>query len=378
MSHDSASPDQAAELRILARWDGQRISEVATVNLRPQGAPLLRGLTAAEACTRVPLLFSLCSTAQGTAARLACAAAGDGDPARRDATLTAPLLAEMVREHLWRLLLDWPVALGRPARRGVFADAYRRLRAAGSAEPGATLPAELLDWLDREWPAGIACELAAGTRRATMEGGAGTLLTDFAVLIDEDQPATSEPGAPWLPCQGAAEWARAFGGMPTAAFSVQPVLDQAGRETGALARQAQSPAVAMLLDRGLRVAARYVARVLDLRDCLRSLADPRADADGTSPCDAAVLPGGGGIARVETARGTLLHAVRLAHGTVEDYVIVAPTEWNLHPDGPLAREARGRSFAGPQAARRHLERLALALDPCVAFEVSLDGANARY
>jgi Ni,Fe-hydrogenase I large subunit len=94
--------------------------------------------------------------------------------------------------------------------------------------------------------------------------------------------------------------------------------------------------------------------------------------------DAASLPGGGGIARVETARGTLLHAVRIDDGRIADYAIVAPTEWNLHPAGPLLRALQGRGFAGAGPARRHLERLALALDPCVAFEVFLDGADTRY
>jgi coenzyme F420-reducing hydrogenase alpha subunit len=116
--------------------------------------------------------------------------------------------------------------------------------------------------------------------------------------------------------------------------------------------------------------------VLDLQECLRGLVDPGAD--GAALCDAAVLPDGGGIARVETARGTLLHAVRLEHGRIDDYAIVAPTEWNLHPGGPLVRETCGHAFAGLQAARRHVERLVLALDPCVAFEVSLDDVNTRY
>ncbi|MCM2311660.1 MAG: nickel-dependent hydrogenase large subunit [Steroidobacteraceae bacterium] len=366
----------AADLSIRARWDGQRVSEVTTVNLRPQGAPLLRGLTAAEACERVPRLFSLCSAAQGTAAVLACTAAGVGAHAPGGSACAAQLRAEMVREHLWRLLLDWPAALGRPARREVFADSYRRVRTAGAAGPGATWPAEVSAWLEREWPAGVADELAAGERHAATDtGAADTLLGVFTALIEEDRPTTGTD-MQWLPQQHATEWARAFGSVPPPAFCMQPCLGGAGRETGALARQARAPAVAALLGRGQRVAARYRARVLDLQECLQSLADPSAD--GTALCDAAVLPDGGGIARVETARGTLLHAVRLEHGRIDDYAIVAPTEWNLHPDGPLVRETRGHAFTGLRAAQRHLERLALALDPCVAFEVSLDDVNTRY
>ena len=43
------------------------------------------------------------------------------------------------------------------------------------------------------------------------------------------------------------------------------------------------------------------------------------------------------IAAVETARGPLLHFARVRDGRIEDYHVLAPTEWNFHPRGLLAR-----------------------------------------
>jgi hypothetical protein len=49
---------------------------------------------------------------------------------------------------------------------------------------------------------------------------------------------------------------------------------------------------------------------------------------------------------------------------VNDYRVLAPTEWNFHAQGALAAALRERRFDAAQT------RLAtLALDPCVAFDL---------
>jgi hydrogenase nickel incorporation protein HypA/HybF len=61
-----------------------------------------------------------------------------------------------------------------------------------------------------------------------------------------------------------------------------------------------------------------------------------------------------GFAAVETPRGRLCHWTRLSRdGIIDEYAIVAPTEWNLHPAGPFvlgalgARARRRRSPGSP-------------------------------
>ena len=77
---------------------------------------------------------------------------------------------------------------------------------------------------------------------------------------------------------------------------------------------------------------------------------------------------GTGIAAVETARGTLLHRVDLAEGRVVRYRILAPTEWNFHPDGAFVRGLIGCPAKSETEARGAAGLLAHALDPCVSIE----------
>jgi Ni,Fe-hydrogenase I large subunit len=87
------------------------------------------------------------------------------------------------------------------------------------------------------------------------------------------------------------------------------------------------------------------------------------------------LADGSGLAWVDNARGLLIHQVRLAGDRVQQYRIVAPTEWNFHPTGALHRALQGAPVADAAAAQQLAERLVHSLDPCVACRVELDGAG---
>mgnify|MGYP002381475159 CR=1 FL=1 len=81
----------------------------------------------------------------------------------------------------------------------------------------------------------------------------------------------------------------------------------------------------------------------------------------------------GATAVVEAARGRLVHAVQLSDDRrhVQRYVILAPTDWSFHPDGPAAHSlaALARTQTSEIAARARL--LIEALDPCVPFDLEL-------
>lgn len=69
----------------------------------------------------------------------------------------------------------------------------------------------------------------------------------------------------------------------------------------------------------------------------------------------------------EMARGLLLHWVQLdAHGSVLDYRVLAPTEWNFHPQGALAQAVTALT---PQD-QVQAAMLAAAFDPCVSCTVA--------
>jgi coenzyme F420-reducing hydrogenase alpha subunit len=80
-----------------------------------------------------------------------------------------------------------------------------------------------------------------------------------------------------------------------------------------------------------------------------------------------------GIGFAEAARGLLVHRVSMLDGRVRRYQILAPTEWNFHPQGVVAEGLKAIARAGVTGAE--LERLArlyiTAVDPCVDYQLSV-------
>ncbi len=74
------------------------------------------------------------------------------------------------------------------------------------------------------------------------------------------------------------------------------------------------------------------------------------------------------VSWVETARGRLFHAARCNEaGIALDYAIIAPTEWNFHPQGIVANwlSAWQGSAMDEQAFRSQALNLMQIMDPCV-------------
>ena len=324
-------------------------------NRRAAGAALLRGREPAAAAALATVLFGVCARAQGLAARLASTAAMGRHVGDTRAALDG-VAAEIAREHAWRLLLDWPRQFGGEPRRAEFAQLHARLERS-AVEPGPAV--DFLRALAAE--AGMRISAGATATHLRRRGGLGQLL---AAAIEHDRPAVNGPGTALLAWHDASHWAATMGGkLPAEGWCRQPDWRGAPAETGPLARCRDVPLVRRLLGQGLRVAARIAARIVELGQAAEHLAGGpvwvRADSCMIAP-DAA-------LAAVETARGLLLHVLRLDGGTVAEYRIVAPTEWNFHPAGAFEREA-GVLAAVDEPALARIRRLALALDPCVAWQ----------
>ena len=84
--------------------------------------------------------------------------------------------------------------------------------------------------------------------------------------------------------------------------------------------------------------------------------------------DHPVTPGKG-LAAVETARGRLIHYMEIEDGRTHRYRILAPTEWNFHWNGPLARGLLGTEILDGFSDAVAL--LVTAIDPCVQFDVDM-------
>lgn len=348
---------------------GSAVAGVEICSSRPQLAQkLMAGRSPEEAADLAGLIFSLCGKAQKAAAQAACEAARGMEPARDAHRRRArEVLVELAQEHAWRLLLNWPEQAGRaPDMPSLL---KLRQAAADTAAFAAALEALLETVVLGQAPAVWLRHDGAGFD-AWRQAGATLVAKLFADLGDGPDPGGSQcallPALADLEDAAARELARRALAEP--AFCAAPTWNDAPAETGALARAGNRPPLfAWIARRGRGAGARLLARLLELAELPQRLG---AEADGRARVVRAwPLEENAGMAGVETSRGLLIHVVRLKAGKVADYRIIAPTEWNFHPAGPLAQALAGLGTgAGLEAAARLVSQ---SMDPCVAYGVEL-------
>lgn len=134
----------AGLLTVRADFAEGRLKHVDVALRRPPVAQLFVGQSPEAVVRIVPCLYAICARAQRLTAQAAlAAAAGDATQPADD----AGLWIEMLHENLWRLLLDWPPALGLPPAQAAFI-AWRAARHDGCcAEATRRLLADVLDGL---------------------------------------------------------------------------------------------------------------------------------------------------------------------------------------------------------------------------------------
>jgi len=378
------------ELVVRLPWNGHHVDQATLHSSRPfVAARIFAGKSPDEVVAAVPLMFSICGGAQRVAAVNALAAAGAFGVCGGDTEDELGVILETVQEYFWRLLIDWPKAMGRKPLTAPVAAVRQQIavnargpngspegpRAAAAHELGASIgllatksiygispgawlslgdSAALQAWIDRgaTLPAVLLGELMRQMPDVGRSDVALMPTTTPEALISAVVPAMAEPR-----------------------FARTPTWDGDPVETGALARMCSQPVVAAQAARyGNAVATRMVARLAELATLLQELAAARSDHDAPARIQMFALAPGDGLAAVQTARGLLLHRARLADGKVKDYQIVAPTEWNFHPEGALVRGLSGLA-ANDETQLEQRARVAVqALDPCVACRIEVGHA----
>lgn len=355
------SSDLEGRIDVRLTQQAGRVTGVAIRSTRPQLAPrLMAGRTPDEAADLAGLIFSLCGQAQRAAARAACDAALGKNRESADAP---PVLMELAREHAWRLLLDWPQEVSQtPDMASLLA-----LRQAPPDQFTSTLETLLREKLLGEPPAAWLARDLAGLD-AWAQQGATLPARLFAHLIATlaEGADTGLSGAAWLPELSAwtPEMVTALACRTLADMSFCAVPDWRGApaETGAIARSHRQPLLAeWIAKRGRGMGARLLARLHELAQLPYQMRT-----GGARSLRAWSIGEGVGIAGVETSRGLLFHVASLHDGKVADYRILAPTEWNFHPAGPLAQ-----ALTGLEADKELARLVSRSLDPCVAFDVEL-------
>jgi hypothetical protein len=359
-------------LRVGLRVDGARVVQVRISSSRPDIArQLLSGRSRAEAVAMVPRLFSICARSQAAASELACAAAA-GEPVAEAILARArdSVSAETLRETAWRTLLEWPKTIGELPGEAAIAAARGALTGpvggSGEAIALAAFGSSAEEWL--------ALQTLPALQRWADQGRTATARFVRHALDDDDAAAGTQPAQAMAtvallatPEQASTlvELAQAIEADP--AFARRPIWRGAAAETGALARWQSDALLRSLMQRcHSRVPARFVARLHELALLLAGR--------GSAALGATALPDGSGLAWIENARGLLVHRLRLVQGRTADYRIVAPTEWNFHPDGALPAAILDTPAHDLDALHRHVSVLVDSLDPCVACSVEVEDA----
>lgn len=349
---------------------------------------LFEGKTVDEALPLVPLLFNVCGQAQQTAAvRAIETARGNSATESVERARDALVDIETLREHLWRILMDWPrfsgdgpaspalpVTMGAieairrtidPARSlctpanaealagtGPLDQRYAHLRSLVRDE---VLDSDPLDWLNQDAD-------ALQHWLSTSNGIAGRLLRDVREHAWQDLGDTSTGFLQPLP---AAELILELDSEQAESFIAAPTWRGQSLETGPLARQSQHPLIAAakyLAGNGLLL--RLLARLIEVATIVSR--NPIAGAT-----DEAVEPAPG-LAQVEAARGRLCHRIVLDGDRVSRYRILAPTEWNFGPDGAAVQALRSIRATDTVEIRAQADLLVHAIDPCVGYKLEVE------
>lgn len=313
-----------------ARIESNRISLVPK---------LLIGRSADEALALFPMVYTLCAQAHIAAAQLALGR-GKAD--------TRMVLVENAREHFLRILFGWntgstPIL---PAAQIMALVDYM------TKEIGLSGASNVANRLEEFLALHVyGCSAAEFLNHDSLtwlenaETGVAKYLTGMLDKGWQSLGIVQPVLLPDLPPASVAEKMLKPGFCDTPTWQGQPC------ETGSFARQSAHLSVtAIVRKHGNGLLARLMARLVDLAqipDQIRA-AEPLEMASG--------------LGVVETARGRLIHLASIEDGVITDYRILAPTEWNFHPNGVAARALAGLTV---EQARVVID----AIDPCVEFEI---------
>ncbi len=347
-------------------------------------ARLLQDKPATEVPRQLSLLFTLCAHAHRRTAALAIAAALDAVPAPNPPPAELQLCLETARDHLRSMALDWmqrspdsqsrtpdlvwlkdcPLAL--VAKPGVSSDAliFDQLTRLKVWVEDCLLQQPIDQWLQlhhtpeamSDWCHAQATRLPPAKHLARSYGSTSAWFIQgqgLNILNPDKAVQTSQ----------LTELAQTLASQSH--FAQCPTWRGQCCESGSWTRlrhrshgSPQDPASRSMWSR-------MAARWLELL-ALANVDPGNARAASLLSSGALHLAPDQAIAWCEMARGLLLHWVQLdAQGVVQDYRVLAPTEWNFHPHGALAQAVAALK------PHEHGQALLLAdaFDPCVSCTV---------
>ena len=325
---------------------------------RPLAQRLLQGRVCALAPMLLGSLYSMCGQAHRVCSQLALTAleGGEGSLHRPDAAQRLALWREALREHVRRLFMDWPTLLGQGRM-----PCASLLVACPGLQPDLPYASPSLHvWLEQhllgmpihlwlqgcqqnpvEWLPQWVHESPSVPAQLLLDAlpmGRALQCTWPALELDEGGAVLKQLG---MHMRADPE------------FTSHPYFGGCCLETGSWSRAGAVPVH--------DVWTRLAMRIADLAFLAQDTDGSRLQAGAWS------LGAGESIAWCETARGGLVHWLQVdGKGRIERYSVLAPTEWNFHPQGAAAQLLRAlpHLVAEPEIPQA-VDLLVAAWDPCV-------------
>lgn len=379
------------QLDIQLTCDATGITAATLQSGRPlQASRILEGLSPEQVLQRLPMIFSLCGTAQSAAALAACEAALSISASSAQRQARGMLVwMESAREHLLRILLDWPGFAGEAVEQAGLPKVMQLLPNMTQALYGESAPFHLNTELklDKAKANAVIAELQNmidtllnGTLPDTgfgmqqwIERGTSMPARLFDQLRDKGWDRLGQSETVFLPTLNDADLHEQLGSDDANHFIAQPVWQGKSCETTPLQRQQQQPLVRELLQReGSTLLTRLTARLVELAsipDRLQAGLEALSAADQSESKQRA--PSGVGLAQEEAARGRLIHRVEIEDDVIQRYQILAPTEWNFHPQGVAVKGLQALKSRDEEVLQQQAALWLNAIDPCVGYQLQV-------
>lgn len=379
----------AGQIQINLYHRAFNVCDAHIASQRPDASKLLLGKTPEQALEIVPLLFALCGSAQSHAA-LSALQSALGIEVKPEFNQARDMLVqvEIMREHAWRFLLDWPDLTGLNSDKKSLAallkfeaifkqslfdrgDAFK-LKSQIKVDTTRILQTinELQEAIDASVFKGKLAELNAAKDEADLKDWLNRSDCLPAQMINAlYRQGLAATGQNAVACLPELETQALNRQCLQNGFKNLPQWNGLCHENTALSRQLAKPLIAKLhLRYGNSLMLRILARLTELAEIPSRLKNLMIQApNGSSPSSG----GGIGLAQIQAARGLLIHRLELKQGRVYDDCIVTPTEWNFHPQGVLAQGLKKLKAKDQNNLEQQAKLLIATFDPCLAVNLNI-------
>lgn len=360
------------------------------ISSRPtQASRLFTGKTIEQTITTLPLLFSICAKAQ-TATTVSAIESALNTPASSivESQREALVLLENLREQTFRILMDWPGHIDEAQDNKAFKHVFQGINSLmESLNPKQLLSYKAQEIIQTNSHQQLWRDFADQLSQIIFAQAAQHWLDNVESFSSWAEKGQSQP-ARFIHWLGQQDWkltgTSSIGHVPDIndptlvnrleneqeSFVHQPDWESHCYELSWFSRQHKHPLVARLNEQiGNGIYTRMLARLIEVAILIQKL-----ESFFTGKTILKRIPVNvSGLAHTEAARGRLSHYVKLRDQTIEQLLILAPTEWNFHPYGVAADSLKHLQADSETRLQQQADLLIHAIDPCVGYQLKING-----